>query len=72
MVRLLAPLCGFMLVATTNAQVISLGTAQKYAVPAAEIITNTGPTVLDGGIGASPGAYITGFPPGFPPGFFTG
>jgi hypothetical protein len=44
---------------------INLGTAGNYAVLAGTTVTNTGPTVIDGGdVGVSPGTAITGFPPG--------
>jgi hypothetical protein len=44
---------------------IILGAAGRYAVLAGSTVTNTGPSVIDGGsVGVSPGASITGFPPG--------
>jgi hypothetical protein len=42
----------------------ALGTALNYAVLAGQTITNTGPSVIAGHLGLSPGSSVTGFPPG--------
>jgi hypothetical protein len=43
---------------------VGLGTASSYAVLAGSTVTNTGPSVISGNVGVSPGTAVTGFPPG--------
>lgn len=57
-----AVLTGFPLNADAG---ILLGTAGDFSVLAGTTVTNTGPSLIDGGhLGVSPGTAITGFPPG--------
>jgi hypothetical protein len=43
---------------------IGLGAAEPFGVLASSAVSNTGPTLIGGDVGVSPGSAIDGFPPG--------
>ncbi len=64
--RSVVALCGIFvpMISTAHAQAPELGTLVNFAVLAGSTVTNTGPTLIFGDLGVSPGNAVTGFPPG--------
>ena len=50
--------------ATTAQLQLQLGTTSAFAILAGATVTNTGPSVITGDLGVSPGTAVVGFPPG--------
>ena len=63
-------LIGFNLALAPAPAQAQLGTAADFGVLAGSTVTNTGPSVIQGSVGVSPGGAVVGFPPGIvlPPG----
>ncbi|MCD6727587.1 MAG: DUF3494 domain-containing protein [Solirubrobacteraceae bacterium] len=61
---LLALVLAALLASSAQAQSVGLGTADSFAVLGGSTVTNTGPSVISGDLGVSPGSAVSGFPPG--------
>jgi hypothetical protein len=49
---------------TTSQLTIDLGAANDFAILAGSTVVNTGPSIVTGDLGVSPGTAVDGFPPG--------
>jgi len=59
--------------ATTAQEPVDLGSADTFAILAGSTVSNTGPSIVTGDLGVSPGTEVIGFPPGILNGvMFTG
>ena len=45
-------------------EIVVLRSTSDFAILAGSTVTNTGPTIVNGNLGLSPGSAVTGFPPG--------
>jgi hypothetical protein len=50
--------------ATTSQDSIDLGSANAFAILAGSTVSSTGPSIVTGDLGVSPGTAVVGFPPG--------